>query len=396
MPWRERTCMSERSEFVAWALEEGANLSALCRIFGISRKAGYKWLRRYQEAGPAGLADRSRRPRASPRRTAAELEARVCALRERHPAWGGRKLHHVLRREGVGTAPAPGVGTAPAPSTITGILNRNGLLDPGRRLLRDLQRFEAPEPNALWQMDFKGPVRTEERRCHPLTVLDDHSRFNLCLAACPDQRAATVQEHLSRTFEQVGLPERMLMDNGSPWGSDQFHPHTKLTAWLIRQGVTVVHGRPFHPQTQGKEERFHRTLALELLSRQSMWSGPEELQEAFDCWRALYNYQRPHEALGHEPPASRYRPSPRPFRRELPPIEYERGDEVRKVQQKGRISFRGHDLLVSRAFTGEPVALRATGDGVWDVYYCHQRVGRLDLNPSGNEEESVTHVSAHL
>lgn len=388
MPWRERTCMSERSEFVTWAVEEGTNLSALCRHFGISRKTGYKWLRRYRDEGPAGLAERSRRPRASPTRTASELEARVCALREQHPAWGGRKLHHVLRWKGVESPPAP--------STITSILDRNGLLAPDRRLVRDLQHFEAPEPNVLWQMDFKGPVHTEKQRCHPLTLLDDHSRFNVCLAACADQRAETVREQLIRTFERTGLPERMLMDNGSPWGSDQAHPHTKLTAWLIRQGVTVLHGRPFHPQTQGKEERFHRTLALEVLSQRLRWQDQRELQAAFDRWRDLYNFRRPHEALGHKPPASRYQPSPRPFNPVLPPIEYDRGDEVRKVQDKGKISFRGRSFLVSRAFIGEPVALRAVEDGVWEVYYCHQRVGRVDFTTSHDHLESVTHVFAHL
>jgi transposase InsO family protein len=321
--------MSERSEFVTWAVEEGAKLSALCRRFGISRKIGYKWLRRYRDEGSAGLADRSRRPRASPRRTPRELETRVCALREQHPAWGGRKLNHVLRWEGVQTPPAP--------STITGILNRNGLLTPDRRLTRDLQRFEAPGPNVLWQMDFKGPVHTEKQRCHPLTVLDDHSRFNVCLAVCADQRAETVQGQLIRTFERTGLPERMLMDNGSPWGSDQAHPHTRLTAWLIRQGITVLHGRPFHPQTQGKEERFHRTLTAEVLSQRSSWRDQDELQAAFDRWRDLYNFRRPHEALGQQPPAARYQPSPRRFRDALPPIEYERGDEVRKVQNKPRL-----------------------------------------------------------
>lgn len=371
MPWREATPMSERTEFVRFASREEANVSRLCQRFGISRKTGYKWLGRYRAAGPAGLADRSRRPGASPRRTAQEVETRVCALREQHPAWGGRKLHHVLRWEGVTTPPAP--------STITGMLSRNGFLNPERRLVRDLQRFEAPEPNALWQMDFKGPVPTERQRCHPLTMLDDHSRFNVCLAACTNQRAETVQDQLLRTFQRVGLPERMLMDNGSPWGSDRAHPHTTLTAWLIRHGITVLHGRPFHPQTQGKEERFHRTLALELLSRRSSWRDQDELQEAFDDWRDLYNFERPHEALGQQPPASRYQPSPRPFQPALPPIEYGGGDEVRKVQQKGRISFRGHDVLVSRAFVGEPVALRPVGDGAWDVYYCHQRVGHVDL-----------------
>lgn len=371
MPWREATAVSERSEFVRFASQEDANVSALCRRFGISRKTGYKWLGRYLAAGLAGLTARSRRPHASPGRTCGELEARVCALRERHPAWGGRKLHHVLRRDGVRVPPAP--------STITGILNRNGLLSQERRLVRDWQRFEAPEPNALWQMDFKGPVHTDQQRCHPLTVLDDHSRFNVCLAACQDQRAETVQERLTRSFQLFGLPERMLMDNGSPWGSDRAHPHTKLTAWLIRHGILVLHGRPYHPQTQGKEERFHRTLALELLSRRPNWRDHDDLQAAFDAWRDVYNFERPHEALGLQPPSTRYRPSPRPFCSALPPIEYPPGDEVRRVQQKGRISFRGRDLLVSRAFIGEPVALRPVGDGVWDVYYCHQRIGQVNL-----------------
>jgi hypothetical protein len=210
-------------------------------------------------------------------------------------------------------------------------------------------------------------------------VLDDHSRFNLCLAACSNERAETVRDQLTGVMERYGLPERMLMDNGSPWGSEAAHPHTHLTAWLIRLGVTVLHGRPYHPQTQGKEERFHRTLGVEVLARRPAWQSLAEVQDAFDAWRAVYNLQRPHEALGDAPPVSRYQPSLRPLPLSLPPIEYAPGDLVRKVQQKGLIHFRGQELLVSRAFIGEPVALRPVGDGVWDVYYCQQRVGHVDL-----------------
>lgn len=258
--------MSERGEFVQFVGREGANLSALARRYGISRKTGYKWLRRVQAQGPEGLLDRSRRPHRSPTRTPEDVEALVCALRAEHPAWGGRKLHHVLRRER-----AAGV---PAPSTITGILDRNGWLAPERHRQRAWQRFEEAWPNALWQMDFKGHFPTGRGRCHPFTVLDDHSRFNICLTACADERAETVRSELSRAFQRFGLPERMLMDNGAPWGSEAAHPHTKLTAWLIRHGVTVLHGRPYHPQTQGKEERFHRTLALEVLARRASWPSP--------------------------------------------------------------------------------------------------------------------------
>jgi transposase InsO family protein len=351
---------------------EEVKLSALSREFGVSRKTAYKWLKRFASEGCQGLTSRSRRPHSSPRETPPSMEALVCELRRRHPKWGGRKIHHRLL--------ADGHGAVPASSTITGILARNGLLEPDRRLKRDWQRFEAEKPNDLWQMDFKGHFRTGEGPCHPLTILDDHSRFNICLAACPDQRTETVQRQLELAFQRYGLPERMLMDNGSPWGSGYvWQPHTHLTAWLIRLGVSISHGRPYHPQTQGKEERFHGTLKREVLSEGRAWLGYQEVQAAFDPWQAVYNCRRPHQALAYATPASRYEPSSRPFPVRLPEIVYAVDQEVRKVQAKGEISFRGRNLQIGKAFVGEPVALRAIGDGDWEVYYCHQRIGRIDL-----------------
>jgi len=379
MPWKECTTVSEREEFVALARQAGVNLSALSQRFGVSRKTAYKWLKRYEAEGRAGLVDRPRRPQRSPARTAPEMERRICEARREHPAWGGRKLHHWLK--------AQGLVEVPAPSTITGILERHGLLAADRRRERAWQRFEEEAPNALWQMDFKGHFAIANGRCHPLTVLDDHSRYNLCLGACGDERAVTVQERLTAVFNRYGLPQKMLMDNGSPWGSDIAHPHTHLTAWLIRLGISVAHGRPYHPQTQGKEERFHRTLALEVLARRPAWADIEEVQSAFDRWRLIYNHERPHEALNYLPPAARYQPSPRTMPASLPPVLYEHGDIVRKVQDKGRISFRGRDYLVGRAFIGEPVALRQSADSTWDVYYCHQRVGRVVLARSARSPD---------
>ncbi len=375
MPWRESTWMSERAEFLRFACLPGANMSEICRRFGVSRKTGYKWLARARARG-GELSDLSRRPRNSPSQTSAEVVARVCALRREHPAWGGRKLRSVLRRTGVQPLPAP--------STINSILGRNGLLSPDRRLQRDWQRFEEAAPNALWQMDFKGPLKLQSASAYALTILDDHSRFNLCLAVCPDQRRETVQGQLVRVFERYGLPERMLMDNGPPWGSAGqaagFSSQTHLSAWLIRQGITVSHGRPYHPQTQGKEERFHRTLALELLSLRPAWRDADELQTAFDDWRDVYNIERPHEAVGLEPPFTRYRPSSRTFSIVLPPIDYVGDAEVRRVQTTGRIYFRGREFVVSRGLAGQPVALRPAEDEVWDVYYCHQKVRTIDLS----------------
>lgn len=370
MPWRECTTVSERREAVRWVVERGAEVATVARSFGVSRKTVYKWLGRYREEGIDGLEGRSRRPLRSPRQTSDEMEMQIVRLRQEHPAWGGRKIHHRLSELG---------REAPAPSTVTSVLRRHGLLDPGRRQVRDWQRFEEAEPNALWQMDYKGHFATAEGRCHPLTVLDDHSRFNICLEACRDERAVTVQAKLRAAFERYGLPERMLMDNGSPWGSDQEHRHTRLTAWLIRLGISISHGRPYHPQTQGKEERFHRTLNAEVLRVREHWDGFFQVQEQFAKWREVYNFERPHEALGDRPPASRYRPSQRPFPERLPELVYEHGDELRKVQDKGRISFRNRSILISRAFIGDYVGLRPSGPDSWDIYYGHQRVARLDL-----------------
>lgn len=370
MPWRECDRVSERQELVFWADREGANVSALSRQFGVSRKTAHKWLRRASE-GDHTLADHNRRPHRSPGRTPPDIEAQICELRRENPAWGGRKLAALLRQDGV---PQP-----PAPSTITGILARHDLLAPDRRKQRAWQRFEADQPNELWQMDFKGHVATARGRCHPLTVLDDHSRFNVGLAACSDERAATVQGALTAIFQRYGMPHRMLMDNGAPWGAGGGHPHTQLTAWLMRLDIDVSHGQPYHPQTQGKDERFHRTLKSEVLARRATWADLAELQRAFDAWRLIYNFRRPHEALADRPPATRYAPSRRPFPSALPPIAYASDDVVRKVQQDGEIYFRGKEYQVGKAFRGQPVALRATDDGVWDVYYCRHVVSTIDL-----------------
>jgi transposase InsO family protein len=257
MPWKEVSVMSSRREFVQLAAQPGASIAQLCRRFGISRNTGHKLLKRYRAEGSLALQDRSRRPHRSPTRTAATIEKRVVQLREQMH-WGGRKLRRRLQDLGFSRVPAA--------STISDILRRHGLIEASEAdKHRAWQRFEHAEPNQLWQMDFKGHFATACGRCHPLTVLDDHSRFCVSLSACANERASTVQHRLTQSFRQYGLPERMLMDNGSPWGSDAQHTMTVLTVWLIRLGISPSHGRPYHPQTQGKDERFHRSLQAELL-----------------------------------------------------------------------------------------------------------------------------------
>jgi len=372
MPWNEVSAMSLRREFVMLACIEGANVSALCRRFGVSRKTGYKWLARTRLDEETALADRSRRPGRSPARTAPAIEALILSLRAKHPAWGARKLRARLE--------AKGHRGLPAVSTITEILRRHGLLDRERSANQaPPQRFERARPNELWQMDFKGHFPIDSGRCHALGVLDDHSRYNLCLKACKDERRQTVKSALTETFRRYGLPEQMLMDHGPPWGYDPEHPYTRLAVWLLRLGIDVLHGRPRHPQTQGKEERFHRTLHVELLQSRR-FTDLRATQQAFDQWRECYNLERPHESLSMQPPISRYRPSPRPFPEQLPALEYAETDTRCRVDQNGEIRFARRCIEVTRALRGERIAVRALNvDGRFGVYYGAVKLREIDL-----------------
>jgi transposase InsO family protein len=372
MPFRGVSVMEQREGFVMRALEEGANIRGLCRAYGISPTTGYRWLGRYRAKGSAGLDERSRRPYHSPKAMPAAVEEAVVALRRAHPCWGGRKIHHVLRRRGLSPLPHA--------NTITDILHRHGLIaEEASAQRRPFQRFERVVPNELWQMDFKGHFATAAGRCHPLTVLDDHSRYAVTLVACANERRNSVQPALSRTFERYGMPQEILIDNGPPWGKDFEHRHTKLTAWLMRLGIKPIHGRPYHPQTRGKNERFNGTLAREGIGDRH-FRNLAEAQRRFDAWRHIYNYERPHQGIGDEPPASRFRSSTRRFPAKLPPIAYGPDCLVRRVQDDGRISWGNRNIFVSSAFAGEPIGLRPTGrDGIFDVLYCSFVVSRLDL-----------------
>jgi transposase InsO family protein len=370
--------MSEKREFISLAVLEDANISRLCRYFQVSRKTAYKWLERYRREGKMGLVERSRRPRSSPGQTLPVLEEAVLRVREEHPAWGGRKIRARLLHLGWAAVPAA--------STVTAILRRHGRIDPAESAKhKACRRFEAESPNDLWQMDFKGHFAAATGRCHPLTVLDDHSRFALGLEACGDERRDTVQQRLTIIFRRYGLPRKMLMDNGPPWGTEGQADYSVLTVWLLRLGVRVGHSAPYHPQTMGKDERFHRTLEAELLQ----YCRGLELaarQRRFGQWRQTYNLERPHEALGLAPPVSHYRESPRSFPETLPEWEYGPGDQVRKVQALGYIWFHNRFFRLSKAFRGQKVALRPTlNDGVWDVFFGPHCIGRID------EMEAVKH-----
>ena len=374
MPWNVKDTMSLRQEFVSLAAAQSLPFSVLCRRFDISRQTGYKWLERHRDEGPAGLADRSRRPHYSPTRSPDPLVERVLALRQEY-GWGGRKIRRRLIDLGHTQVPAP--------ATITEILRRHGMIPERESAQRQhWQRFEHEHPNSLWQMDFKGDFQTlESGRCSPLTVIDDHSRFNIVLKACSRTTTEIVQAELQQAFRCYGLPARINTDNGAPWGSPSAPGQiTELAVWLIRLGVHVSYSRPYHPQTNGKDERFHRSLKAEVLQRHA-FTTHEHVQRELNRWRHVYNSERPHEALGMATPLTRYRPSPRAMPEHLPEPEYGPGDEVLLVNSSGLVRLRGQKLRLSIALKGLRVAARPKEDedGVFELWFAHYRVATLDL-----------------
>lgn len=369
MPWKTRDAMSLKEEFVALARQPGSNKRELCRRFGISPETGYKWLKRFEAQGRQGLQARSRRPVTSPGLTQSALEAEVVKLRQEHPAWGGRKISNNLTFH-------------IAPSTVTNVLHRHGLiLPPEKAMPLQGQRFEHDAPNDLWQMDFKGHFTTQQGRCHPLTLLDDHSRFNLAIQACANERGVTVQEKLIDIFRRYGLPVRINLDNGPPWGSPRNPGEiTELSIWLVRLGIRISFSRPHHPQTNGKIERFHRSLKAEVLNGRH-FRNLADTQAAFDQWREIYNHQRPHEALEYKVPVERYRASPWGFPEKLPEFEYGPDDVLAKVYHS-RFRFRKRYFSIAKGLVGRLIAIRPHPDNedLFNIFFCHHLLRTIDVN----------------
>jgi transposase InsO family protein len=345
MAWREtKGIMDQRIEFVISA-SRGANVSALCREHGISRTTGYKWLNRYHEAGTIrGVVEQSRRPRNSPSRTDAELENRVIVLREKY-GWGAKKLRILLRREGLD------LGLA----TINRIISRNGLIEEKDRHRPATTRFERLRPNELWQMDFKGKWKVREGWIYPLTILDDYSRYSVGIFPLCSQSCEPVKASLEKAFHENGVPEEMLMDHGSPWWSTtNGHGLTRLSIFLIEQGIRLIYSGVGHPQTQGKIEAFHRTLkhALDHKGRPETFDGSAEKLMGF---REIYNSVRPHEELDMGVPAARYARSTKKYNPNPPAWEYPVEATVKRVEENGFIKCGDKWFFVCEGLAGKLV-----------------------------------------
>jgi len=368
MPWKRVDVHEQRMQFVVRAVSGQEPMAALCREFGVSRPTGYLWRRRYEHAGSlTALAEQSRRPHHSPRRTAAALEQRVVVLREQ-TGWGAKKLHVVLRDE---------EGLAIPVRTIHRLLARHELI------AEDVHgpapsRFERSAPNQLWQMDTKGQYPLQDGECHPLSILDDHSRYAVGLYALSALSTAQAYPCLVETFQRYGVPEALLMDRGTLWWSaHNGWGLTRLSVRLIEQGIRLVYGRVCHPQTQGKVERFHRTLGAALRHRgvpQRLAEWPGVLAE----FRYRYNHRRPHEALGMQRPVECYQPSPRRYQERVRPWEYPAGSAVRRVNANGMLAVGGRRWFVCEALAGQRVRVEEF-DGKVLVSYRHMYIREIDL-----------------
>lgn len=370
MPWRKTDVKNERISFVVGAKQKNRNMSALCRQFGISRKTGYKWLNRFHEGGNLdALEDRSRRPHNSPNRTSQTIEQRVEEIR-RSTGWAGKKLHLALAREGIHLAA----------STIDRIIQRRGLTRERKRGIKATQRFERSRPNELWQMDFKGEYRLKESGyCYPLSVLDDHSRYNVGLFALSSIRTPGVQRSLIDCFERCGVPEAMLMDHGAPWWSNtNGYGLTKLSVFLIKQGIDLIYGASWHPQTRGKIERFNRTLN-ETLRYVGMPNTIADFSAAFASFSQTYNNHRPHESLDMQVPAKRYSPSPKAFNPTPKSWIYPSGTEIRRLNSAGCLEYKRRRYFVCEALAREEVCYQTFSDRLL-VTYRHMYIREINLS----------------
>ena len=371
MSWEECSVEDRRRECVGLAGTEGANLSALASRFGVSRKTLYKWKSRAAGGEAPWWEDRSRRPHTSPARVSDELEQAVLEVREAHPMWGARKILHVLESSGRDLKLA-------AASTVCAILRRHGKIaaeESAKR--REFVHFEHEAPNDVWQMDYKGDFSTRGGRCHPLTIVDDHSRYAVAVRALRDESSEVTREAMIDVFHCYGLPRSVLVDNGSCWGRKEGY-YSDFALWLVRLGIDIIYSRPRHPQTRGKNERFNRTLKEEVIQGR-LFANFVECQREFDAFRRVYNTVRPHEALAMAVPASRYRLSERPYPHRLASPEYLSSDTIVRVRASGLIVVDKERYHLGQALRGERVALRPTEvDGIYDVYYYRRRIGVIN------------------
>lgn len=371
MPWEERTVNQMRKEFVERVLAQEKSKSSLCREYGISRPTGDKWIARYL-AGES-LEDQRRTPHRTPRKTPEETEKLIISYRQERPAIGATKIRRILESNGCTQLPSA--------RTVNNILKRNGMISKeASQAATPIQRFEKSSPNEMWQGDYKGHFAMKNKqRCHPLNIIDDCTRFNLCCEALKGETFEEIKPVMIRLFREYGLPFSFLCDNGNPWGTAQTTGFTRFEVWLMELGILTLHGRIMHPQTQGKGESFNRSMTKELLKHTEI-EDFVDAQRKFDAYREFYNYERPHHALNLEIPGRKHVKSTKEYPEEISLWEYPEGYEIRKVKETGYFTWNGQGYFLSEAFGGKEIAVKPSHiEGCISLYFRQFRIGRINV-----------------
>jgi transposase InsO family protein len=366
--------MDQRTQFIADYLRGCLSITELCALYDVSRKTGYKWIDRYLHYGPAGLDERSRKPRASPNQTDQEIVTALLEARRRHPSWGAKKLLVLLHK-------GHPRWELPRRSTVCDILSRHGLV-PKQRQRRRIGHPGKPTssilaPNDLWCADYKGQFKTGNGiYCYPLTVTDGYSRYLLSCQALGSTAVAGAKPVFTRLFKEYGLPTRIRTDNGVPFATTTLARLSALSAWWVRLGVMPELIEPGKPQQNGSHERMHRTLKDETTRPPA--GNLSAQQRKFNHFRDEFNNERPHEALDQQTPASQYQPSSREMPNKIPPLEYPNRFEVRYVSANGGVHWNKHFVCVSSVCIGEHVGFEEIDNRIWNVYFGPLKLGRFD------------------
>ncbi len=378
MPWLETSPMEQRERFIDDHRLDLYTMTELCERYDISRKTGYTWLDRFDEAGRQGLGDRSRAPHHCPHRISDEIARLICDARRQHPSWGPDKLLDWLE-------PRHPDRDWPAVSTAGDLLTRKGMVKKRRRRRHYQHPGVVPaittQPNDLWTADFKGHFRTQDGiYCYPLTITDLHTRFLLACHGLLSTKGLGVRPVFDRLFRECGVPRAIRTDNGVPFATTGMHGLSQLNVWWIRLGIQHQRILPAHPQQNGAHERMHKTLKGEAIRPPRATLAAQ--QRKFNRFRHEYNEERPHQTLRGRTPASLYRPSPRAYTGSLPPIEYPGHFIVKRVTNAGTIRFKKRLLFLANALKQHQVGLEEVEDGIWSLHFCHVLLGRIDERDS--------------
>jgi putative transposase len=370
----ETHTLDQRRRFLHDLASAQWSLTELCARFGISRPTGYKWRDRHRAGGAAALHDRSHAPHHCPQRTPAHLEALLLAARREY-GWGAKKLLVVLRRR------HPHYPW-PARSTVNDVLARHQLLRRQRRQRRWAHPGAAPlttaHPNQVWPADFKGQFKTGDGQyCYPLTITDHFSRALLVCHGLPSVKATEARPVFRALFREVGLPDAIRTDNGTPFASTSLHGLSALNIWWMQLGIVHQRIPPASPQYNGTHERMHRDLKRETARPAAATRRAQ--QRRFDAFRTRYNDERPHEALADRTPSSRWTPSTRAYPEQRVHPEYPATMEVRRISTGGTFSWQGQPLFLSETLRGEDIGLEEVAEGIWNLVYYRTLLGRIDV-----------------